>query len=485
MADNFKAGQGAIWVQPDGPNTQPQYLGCHSVADVTIPKGSKTLTYCPDPARTGEFVVSGSYKGEKGAVTYTIEGVMQSTVDYLETIRSSGVPVIINKSYGGRRDTFLNFDRSFIFPGSSPSQVGMSGLLVGNPSDNKNTTTSYEMEADESIFAFKLAAARVSTTEVDSLNGIAIAGDDLSEGPWGPAQKVNDYIFVAGDIASGSAGNIANVLRSLKQGAFSATPANPFGAGYDVVGVQAFKLSAVGARVIVGLGTTVAGAPAKIAYSDDNGATWVVVTAGTVNAKFVVSNNALFALDRYHIWLGLDSGYILFSNDGGSTWVIQDAGVIASTAVAGIHFIDTMTGYCAYNSGVVAKTTDGGITWSPTSTTGSTDLHDIKVIGKYFVFVVGDDGMFYTHDGGVTWGERGDFTNITAVDFYMEMVGLAVQSGTNGNIYYTINGGYDWDILDAISNAGLNDVAIVNPTLAYVVGEASGGTGFIAKIQPK
>ena len=35
MSDtNFLAGQSSIWVQPDGPNTKHEYLGCHGIGDV-------------------------------------------------------------------------------------------------------------------------------------------------------------------------------------------------------------------------------------------------------------------------------------------------------------------------------------------------------------------------------------------------------------------------------------------------------------------
>jgi len=50
MAYHFLAGNGSLWIQPDGPNTQPQFLGCHKLGDVEQAQGDVTLLYCKDPA---------------------------------------------------------------------------------------------------------------------------------------------------------------------------------------------------------------------------------------------------------------------------------------------------------------------------------------------------------------------------------------------------------------------------------------------------
>jgi len=54
MADNYLGSQSSLWIQLNGPNTAPAYLGCHSVGDVDEPQGDKTLLYCPDPAAAGK-----------------------------------------------------------------------------------------------------------------------------------------------------------------------------------------------------------------------------------------------------------------------------------------------------------------------------------------------------------------------------------------------------------------------------------------------
>ena len=43
MADFFTAAMGAVWIQPDGPNTEVQYLGCHDVAGIVLAKGAERI----------------------------------------------------------------------------------------------------------------------------------------------------------------------------------------------------------------------------------------------------------------------------------------------------------------------------------------------------------------------------------------------------------------------------------------------------------
>jgi photosystem II stability/assembly factor-like uncharacterized protein len=92
--------------------------------------------------------------------------------------------------------------------------------------------------------------------------------------------------------------------------------------------------------------------------------------------------------------------------------------------------------------------------------------------------------MYYTSDGGDTWNAR-DAGNYSAIDFLNELFGMAVGGAANGLVYVTIDGGFDWQPLDLVANAGLTNVEVVTTQLAYVTGNAYGGTGFIAKVMPK
>ena len=39
----FSAKDGAVWIQPDGPNQDVEFLGCHDVDDVTVRRETSNI----------------------------------------------------------------------------------------------------------------------------------------------------------------------------------------------------------------------------------------------------------------------------------------------------------------------------------------------------------------------------------------------------------------------------------------------------------
>lgn len=484
MSDtNFLAGQSSLWIQPNGPNTEPKYLGCHGVGDVTEPFGDETLLYCPDPAQVGSFIVKNSFSGEPGGITTSIETDLRKTADYLETVGRCPVPIYIHKTSCGRRDVFTNFDRSFVLRQAKIIQRALGNLAARNGGAEGETTQTFEISARFLTRIFNLEANGISIAETEDLTGIAICGETRCAGACGAEQSVGDVIYVASKALVGSAANTADVMYSLNEGAFSGTTADPFAGGEDIQGVVCFKIGRTTTRVIVARGTTDASNPAEIAYTDDGGVTWTNVDVGSTDGEYVSNGHALFALDRYHIWLGTDGGRIYFSSDGGLTWTVQENAVISATDITGISFVDSSSGFAVYTGGEVASCADGA-TWGAVTSSTATATTDIHAISAYDVWVSGSNGLWYSKDGGTTWYQRESFA-VGAIDFLDEIFGIAVGSASSGAIYMTIDGGYDWQVLPTITNAGMTDVSIIDTSLAYVVGKASGGTGFIAKLTPQ
>ena len=482
MATNLLAGQASIWVQVDGPNTEPKYLGCHAVGDIAEPLGDITMLYCPDPSAAGKFNVKNSFAAEPGSITATIETDMRKTADYLEDL-SCPVPIFIHKVSCGRRDVFTSYDRTFVLRQARVTSRTLGSLAARTPGDEKESTQSFDISAQFITRIFNLEASRISISETEDITNISICGEDRCESTCGASQAADDAIYVSSKALVGSAANTADVNVSLNGSVFAPTGSDPFIGGKDIQGVVCFKVGRDTTRVLVAKGTSEGGQHAEIAYSDDGGTTWTNVDVGTIDAEYVANGHALFALDRYHIWLGTDGGYIYFSSDAGVSWAAQESAGISATDVVGISFVDTLTGFAVYTGGQVAKCIDGS-TWSAVTTSGATTCTDIHAVSAYTVWVSGANGMFFSNDSGANWTQRNSYV-IGAIDFMDELFGIAVGSGASGIIYNTINGGYDWSQLPAITNAGMTDVTIVNSKLAFVCGKASGGTGFIAKISPE
>jgi hypothetical protein len=477
----FLAGEASIWVQKNGPNTEPSYMGCHEIGDIPEPKGDSTKLWCPDPSKTGKFVPKKTFRGEPGVTTTTLTTDVRKTADYLEELMDQGCPfpIYIHKTSCGRRDVFTNFDRSFILRNADITNSTLSKLAARDPANEGESTQAYDLSAEEVLRVFNMEVSRISLTETEDITGLAIAGEARCEGSCGASQKPEDDLFVSSKALVGSAGNTADVLRSLSGGAWTATTADPLGAAMDIQGIVAVSMGRGTVRILVTNGKTQAAHPAEVSYSDDNGATWTTAHVGSVNTEFITS---IEALDRYNIWVGTDKGRIYFSADAGVTWTVQENAIISATDVVSMSAYDQDNLMAIYEGGEVAVTSDGS-TWAAVTVSGLTTATGIEMISTYSAWAVGAEGMFYTIDGGVTWLQRNAFA-IGAVDFLNELFGLAVGSAVNGLVYMTINGGFDWQALPAVTNGGFTFVKILSTKLAYICGKISGGTGFLGKILP-
>lgn len=479
------AGQSGVWVQPGGPNTKPQYLGCHQVGDISEDLGSETLLYKPDPARTNEFLVKGSFKGAPGAITFSVETDVLETADYLETLSGCAIPFFVHKVICGRRDDFSAYARSFVLGKCTVTKRGLTGLAVADPGSQAQSKQTFDFSARTLSRVFKLKVSRITVVSTEDLTGIAVAGTEQCAGNCGPLGYLEDVLYASAKHVAASASDKASVYKSIDKGAtWAASAADPLGAAEDIQGVVAFPMGSV-TRVLVARGTTDAGNPPEIAYTDDGGASWTLVNVNATNAEFVSNGHALFALDRYHIWLGLNTGKTYFSGDGGASWTLQSTSGISATAIVAIVFVDASTGFLFFTGGQGAKTTDGGVTWSATAVTGSSAVLDASALDNNFVWVVGTDGMYYTMNGGTTWVKANAYP-IGAIDFLDDgLTGVALGSGSNGKIYQTIDGGYDWEETPAVTNGGFVDVVLINARVGYVAGKASGGSSFLGKVQTK
>ena len=485
MSINFLAGQASLWVQPDGPNTEPKYLGCHSVGDIPEPKGDTTLLWCPDPAQTGKFVVKNSFQGEPGTITTSIETDLRSIADYLEDLAEYGCPfpLFVHKVASGRRDVFSNFDRSFVLMDAKITNATLAKLASRNSADEGESTQSFDLSVDQLLRVFNMELTRVTVSETETLTAIAVAGELICASESDVPQKPQDDLWVSSTALAGSAANTADVLRSQKGAAFAPTAADPFIAAMDAQGIVAFKVSRTVTRILTAIGTTQAGAPCHISYSDNNGVTWTEVHVGSTNGEFVNNGRCLVALDLYHIWLVTNLGVIYFSGDGGITWAAQGTAPSATVGM-GISMYDGENGAVIYAGGPVATTVDG-LTWSLKTTSGLTNGKDVHMISPNVIWAVGTQGMRYSNNGGTTWNTRTTAINIAAIDFLNEMFGVAVGgSGTNDLVYTTIDGGYDWLVSPVVANSGFNFVEVVSTKLAYVTGLINTATGFLGKLQP-
>lgn len=471
----YGSNEGSIFVQPEGPNTKPLYLGCHDIGDLDEPLGDPALWQCKDPNLVGQWETSRVVVGSPGLVTTSITTDVRKVADYMETLPNNS-PIYINlMPENVKPDVFDSYDRAFAARFLATNRK-RSNLAMGRATDsgtNERAEQVIDLSGAPPVYTFfDLAGAslRISTTETLALNNIVFCDAACSEG------------FIAAD-AGVAAANVLGIP------GYAAVTADPFDAAQAIVGAVCFPIDKNTTRWLVARGTSAA-APAEVAYSDDGGTTWTSVNVGSTNTQITNDSAALFALDQFNIWFATDDGFIYKSEDGGLSWTAQEEGVITSSEINAVYFKDPLNGMAGGVGDVLMRTTDGGLTWAAVTATGGGD--DITSIGNSGGFWwAGDSGgqLWYSDDDGTTWSARtfnGSGTgNVAAVKFATEFFGVMAHNNATpvGSVFVTINGGFTWQKLTLPANAGINDIWICSTRKIYVVGEAQGGTGFIAKIE--
>ena len=126
------------------------------------------------------------------------------------------------------------------------------------------------------------------------------------------------------------------------------------------------------------------------------------------------------------------------TTNGGTTWTGQSAG--STTDLFGADFTDTSTGWVVGSSGTIRKTTDGGTNWT-------------------------------AQTSGTTWAVRSTFFlsgQILKMDFLDESNGWIV--GSAGTVRYTSNGDASWASQASGTTKTYLGVHSIDATTGYAVG---------------
>lgn len=491
MAYHFQAGEGALWAQIYGPNTQPAYLGCHQLGDIDEPQGDIELIYCPDPSAPNRFIVVGSTQGAAGAITTTVTADVADELDYLERVKCP-FTLFVHMVDAGRKDVFTNYKRSFVLVNARVTSRGLTNLAARTPDDNARSDQTFDLSSEYMLRVVELSINRQSIAETSSINDITFCNEERCRTDDSPAQQACETGYAVTDAPAGSPGTTANVLATTNGASWTATSADPFAAAENIIAVECFELGRNESRVIVARGTTDAGNPAEISYTDDAGVTWTAVDVGVIDGEFVPAAHSMFALDRNNIWVGTNLGNIYFSDSAGLSWELIEANVIHNGNWNAIKFASENVGWAGGDLNVIARTVDGGISWSVVSgpsAEAATNVIAIAAIDRNRAWVGYSSGrLYFTNDAGVTWEERAfsgsGVGQIRDISFWNgDMLGyLAVNNGSSlGRVLRTINGGHDWEPMTTPVNSGLNALRVCNEWGFYVVGETNSSSGYIAK----
>lgn len=147
-----------------------------------------------------------------------------------------------------------------------------------------------------------------------------------------------------------------------------------------------------------------AGASGTVIRSNDGGKTWGTASSGITGTP---SLNAVSCADSDHCVVVGDTQAIFFSSNGGDTWAAP------TQMAANGNYVDVSCGtnYCVAGagSGQIAKTTDGGATWS-NITVASEAVQSLVCVGVKCLAILGngsgDEHVDFSSDSGANWAEE-------------------------------------------------------------------------------
>jgi photosystem II stability/assembly factor-like uncharacterized protein len=489
MTQALTSKMGALWIQPEGPNTESYYLDCKDLGDIGIPEGAMTLIRCFRADGSGWDTV-GSTQAPPEAVTFDVTGLMFNSRDWLEKVKCPFSMYALQRNCG-RADNFSNYVRGFGFHNVRRTNRSYSGIV--SREEDTQSSFSVSLEAYPPVYEIEeLTIGSIVSAATENLNDVVMNADYFCYGDCGDTEPSCELGMIAGDSAVGPA--LADILQTTDAGiTWTQVAANPFAAGLDAKAVATYLVGSGTRRYLVAREGTGAAVQGLVAYTDDNGATWTTASVGgAAEGHGAVRGGGLFALDERHIWLASAAGYIYFSSDGGETWAAQEEGAIGVTDYNQVHFEPSgQYGIAGSAADVIIVSSNGGETWTAaTATGGGGDILCCQRLDHLRAWVGDDDGnLWYTRDGGVTWTQRtgwvgsgiGDVTDLHFVNDHIAFM-LHNTAAPVGTVLYTFDGGYTWIPLTTPTNVGLNAVYACDASQALVVGKNNAGAAVILRV---
>ena len=209
----------------------------------------------------------------------------------------------------------------------------------------------------------------------------------------------------------------------------------------------------------------------------DGGKTWGVKTvAGSNSGKFSF-------IDANNGWLRGSS--LSKTTNGGTTWTAVGN---PPSGAAGHQFISSTVGWIVGNGGLVATTSDGGVTWTKKNSSQTTNsCTDVQFFNADTGWVITNTEFLKTTNGGTVWNKLKTFLGFSAYEFrFVDSQNGWVVGNSQGGLnsaWKTNNGGLSWTGFStgvnkthyAVSMVDANNVWIAVDS-GYVVSTTDGGS---------
>lgn len=160
---------------------------------------------------------------------------------------------------------------------------------------------------------------------------------------------------------------------------------------------------------------------------------------------------------------------ILYTENNGTTWQLQET-PDTEYPLRSIAYVEGSNGQKAFAGGnIFYRTDNGGETWKQVLTGISLlTILDIDVLSTDIIIISASGGMARSDDGGDTWTELGDFSEVLNASHWTD-----IQTGytiTSEKIYKTTDAGVTWDSIFGAPDQFFHTIQFTDTNTGYLQG---------------
>lgn len=497
----IKQGQGSMFVQ-DVSHDAFWILTCVAASSVGVPRGDRTIRYCPDLKDVNGFRPSGFIQGEAGEYTASLERPLDDVKNTLLEL-DCAFQARFNWGCRGDRTNPANYVVGFWLYNALLGDGAIDGAIVREPGENDETPTSADLGALDGTFVYRMSGKSQShTATMQNINDIAFlppecesdCGDRILEGEVGYAVCNSDrYLYYQS--------GYGEVIYTDDGGStWEAVSGEPFGDAWTEDLLSLVLLSTgEGHRIIVGR----EGIPAlnpQVSYSDDGGESWTTQSLPAGNLGGGVNDMERDVVGR--IWAVSDNGYVYRSDNQGQAWSEYEGGSETSEDLNAIAFHpnNERLGYAVGDNNAFIYTIDGSDFSAGVGPAAGVALKDVDVNIFGHIYVTTADARLFRSlvsepDAADDWEEVLDLENGTLdnimFDYHHDYFGFMNYNDVDGegHVYRSEDGGKTWlsgtntPVGVTPDNSGLYALWANSPNMVYSAGNVDPTYPEIVKFQ--
>lgn len=223
---------------------------------------------------------------------------------------------------------------------------------------------------------------------------------------------------------------------------------------------------------------------AGIFKSTDGGATWSSITPASAGnslwgTHFPTADTGMVIGGG----CGVDNIRSFYrTTNGGATWnAFRDTTRVDRSGMSDVFLTSATGAGWAMSSGYLWQTSNGGVTWSVKSPTGTAIWHEefTKVNNSYLIPTAGTEcsgagnagGMRFSTDDGTTWNNFSSGGAMFGTFLLDAQRGWAV--GVGSRAYYTSDGGQSWALRNCGIKASCDDVWFSDDTTGWIAADGA------------